>query len=246
MTLEIVDYINGISCLIYVVVSIIVGLKILSIYSNTENRDFIFVGITWIGMSEPTLPMAISFFWNLIFHEGLSFVPYVILGIGGVPFFIFCWMVAFTDLLYKAKQKIILMIYAITGILFEIVFFASIIINPNLIGVFEGAHNQIVHLDFEYRGFTMVYILFGMATILITGILFARESLRSEIPEIKLKGKFLLSAFLAWVIGGFLDAIIPLNPITLPFIRLLFLSSALLFYIGYILPPNIRKLILKE
>jgi hypothetical protein len=71
---------------------------------------------------------------------------------------------------------------------------------------------------------------------LISGILIARQSIRSEKPEIKLKGKFLLIAFILFVIGAFADAVLLLTVITLPIIRIILISSSVLFYFGFILP----------
>jgi len=48
-----IDFVNGISSLIYVFVSIIVGLIIFLKYFKLRDQNFIFVGLIWIGMSEP-------------------------------------------------------------------------------------------------------------------------------------------------------------------------------------------------
>jgi len=245
MTLGPTDFLNGISSLIYVAVTILVGLTILSKYFKLDKRAFLFVGLTWIGMSEPWIPSGVSFIWNLIFQEGLPFVAYVIIGNVFAPVTIFLWMFAVTDLLYKKKQKLILAIYASIGVAFEIVFFSLLFINQDWIGVW-GEGSEIIHIDIQYRAFMMVFLLWIVATFLITGIIFARNSLQSNVPEVNLKGKFLMIAFLTWCIGAILDSSIPLNLLTLPITRILLVSSALFFYIGYILPPGIKDLILTE
>ncbi|MHA1467605.1 MAG: hypothetical protein ACTSP6_05940, partial [Promethearchaeota archaeon] len=63
-------------------------------------------------------------------------------------------------------------------------------------------------------------------------------------PEIKLRGKFLMAAFISWTFGAIADAIIPLTVITLPIIRIILITSAIEFYIGFVLPDWIKKRLL--
>lgn len=65
--------------------------------------------------------------------------------------------------------------------------------------------------------------------LLITGILFGKESLGSKNPEIRLKGYFLIAAFILWSIGAIFDAALPLTVITLTIARLILISSAVEF-----------------
>jgi hypothetical protein len=61
-----------------------------------------------------------------------------------------------------------------------------------------------------------------------------------EDPRPKLRGKFLLLAFLLFLIGAILDLII------YSFINKLFiLSSAIVFYIAFVMPEKIEKFFLK-
>ena len=81
--------------------------------------------------------------------------------------------------------------------------------------------------------------------MLIPGILIARESLKSDDKEIKLKGRFLLAAFISWTIGAIMDAALQPNIITLTIARLILISSALEFYTGFLLPEKVKKIFLK-
>jgi hypothetical protein len=74
------------------------------------------------------------------------------------------------------------------------------------------------------------------------GIPFSRVSLRSEDPEIKMKGKFLLIAFISFSVGTVLDFAIP-SPITYLIARLILLSSSLEFYIGLVLPRWAKRVL---
>ncbi|MFW6272866.1 MAG: hypothetical protein ACOC44_14315 [Promethearchaeia archaeon] len=244
MSLVPIDYLNGFSSLTYVIVSILVGLTILSKYFKYNQRPFLFVGITWLGLSEPWIPSSLSFLSNLLFGQGLSLELYIIIGNILTPISLVSWMIAFTDLIYKQHQSLIVGIYAIIGIVFTIVFINLLFTNPTAIGTFSS--DSQVNIDIEYKSFVMIYLVFIVINLLITGSIFARNSLKSNQREVKLKGKFLLIAFIAWCIGAVFDSAIPLNFITLPITRLLLVSSALLFYIGFILPPGIKKLFISE
>jgi hypothetical protein len=80
----------------------------------------------------------------------------------------------------------------------------------------------------------------------ILGILFARDSLKADDPEVKLKGKLILLAYLSFFIGGLFDAGIELGPIVLVLVRILLMSSAFEFYLGFILPDWFKKIALKQ
>ncbi|TFG21941.1 MAG: hypothetical protein EU529_12020 [Promethearchaeota archaeon] len=69
-----------------------------------------------------------------------------------------------------------------------------LIFDYNAIGEFKGP------FDVEYKGIVSIWTLFVMITLLITGLLLSRESLRSEDPENKLRGYFLAYAFIVYII----------------------------------------------
>ncbi len=197
-----------------------------------------------MGLSEPWIPSSLSFIWNLITGAGISFESYVIIGNVFIPLTLLFWLIGFTNLVYPEKTNVIRTIYIIVGLAFEVVFLSLLIVNPSLIGVFS-AESVMVHIDIEYKTFLLGYLLFVVLTILITGIIFGRKSLKTSDPEIKLKGIFLLGAPIIWSVGALLDTAIPLNIITLPLTRILLALSAFLYYLAFIMPPRIKKMLLK-
>ena len=245
MTLEEIDFLNGISSLIFVVVSIVIGLTILYKYFKLGDRAFLFIGFGLMAISEPWIPSGVSFLWNLFFEKGLSLEIYVILGNIFVPLGILCWLVGFTDLIFPKQQKPILITYILIGLCFEIVFFILLFTAPALIGEFS-AESLVVHIDIEYRTFILGYLLFVVATVFVTGIIFAYTSIKSKSPPIQLKGKFILTANILWSLGAILDTSIPLTIYTLPITRIFLVISALLYYMGFLTPQKITQLILKE
>ena len=246
ISIQPIDYVNGISSLIYVSVSLLVGIIIMSKYLEYKQRAFLFVGLTWIGITEPWIPSSLSFLVALFTGtRGLNLSTYVLIGNIFVPLVLLCWLAAFTDLMYEGKKKSVLIIYAIIGVIFEAVFFLQFFSQPELIGVFHYESTQL-NIDIDYQFFVLGYLLFVIATMLITGVLFSRKSLKSNDPVIKLKGKLLFFAFLCWTIGAILDSSIPLNIVTLPVTRLILVLSSLLFYAGFMLPQWVKQLFIKE
>ncbi|MGQ4875577.1 MAG: hypothetical protein ACP6IY_16030 [Promethearchaeia archaeon] len=239
MPLESLEVANGVLMLILNVISLSVGIKIFSKYFKLKQRVFFFVGLAWIFISCPWYPGGISFIMVLISGQYLDANIYMILGNVLIPIALVCWMVAFTDLVYKSKQKLIITAFIIYGAVFYVIFFYLLGIDPLLIGEVKG-------IDVKYNTFVVIYSISVLFIVIITGILFTRESLKSEDPEIRLKGKFLLLAFILFVIGASLDAMLTLNIITLILFRGFEISSAIAFYFGFILPERIKKFLIKE
>jgi hypothetical protein len=82
--------------------------------------------------------------------------------------------------------------------------------------------------------------------VLITGTLFGRKSLRSDNPEIKLKGKLLIIAFWSFFIGAIFEIISHISIIILIVGRIILISSAIEFYSGFLLPNWMKKLLLSK
>ena len=250
MPFEPIDILNGTFALIMVVIYIYVGLRIIFKYFEVKQRVFLLVGITWIGLSEPWWGATISFLIGLtndgvgLFGTGTGdpslWAIYFFAGNILIPVTLNIWMLAFTDLLYKDSQKKICSIFIIYGAAFSAIFLYLLFTNPIEIGILETP------TDSKYGGLVLIFLLSLIVIIIITGTLFARESIRSENPEIKLKGKLLRLAFIFFSIGAALDSAISLNAITLTISRLIMISSAIFFYGGFMLPEWMKKLLLKE
>ena len=240
MVLELFDFVNGLFALIFIVISFIVGIRIAFNYFKHKRREFILMGLAWIGLSEPWWPSAISFILVLTTGKGLPFELYVIIGNIAIPASLFVWMIAFSDFFFKEQQKQVLIITIIFGIVFEIVFFYLLFTDPILIGELSGP------IDVEYRHFALGFLLAILFIILIMGSIFAIVSIMSDNPEVKLQGKFLLIAFISYTIGGFFDAIHTLNIIGLLIIRTLMILSAIEWYMGFLLPNFVKKHLIKE
>jgi len=247
MALTPLQTLNGTLTLIYVIISTIIGLKIASKYLKYKKRELILVGLTWIILMEIYWSSAFSFVAAIITGTGFEDNPRLYFTIGNlfVPIGLFMWLMAFTDFMYKKSQKVILLIAAITGAIYYIVFFYFIFTDVSVIGKIYSP------VDAEYRGFALLYLISVLLIFLITGIMFALESLKSENSEIRLKGKFLLIAVISFAVGTGLDGLKPFLfesylEIVLVITRIILLSCAIEFYLGFNPPHWLKKILLKE
>ena len=213
----------------------IVGLTILSKYSKFHSKDYIFVGLTWIGLSTPWMHGAIAFvllFFNIILDEAIRFI----IGFAFVPIIAVLWLITFTDFMYTDKKKLIVGLYTIIAIIVEILFFFFLFTDRvNMIGYFERTFSAV------YRPFYRFTILFYLITAVITFLLFANQSIKADDPELKLKGKFLVIAFLTYTACAILDSFFLFQPVIVVLVRILLMSSAIEFYLGWIMPDKIKN-----
>ena len=240
MSLSLLDTVNGVFSLIFVMISLLIGVIILSRFFKFKERIYFFVGATWIFISEPWWPSSVSFLAVLINRVGISSGVYFLIGNIFIPVAIVLWLLAFTEFLYSEKRTLILSIFAIIGAIFQILFFSFLFLNQSLIGELNGP------VDVNYKSFIMVFLIIFLLIVVITGFLFANLSLKSEDPEVKLKGKLLIIAYITFSVGALLDAFVFFSEAIIIIIRLILIVSAICWYGGFLLPKWMKKYLLKK
>jgi len=239
MTLNYFDIFNGIIGIIAIIICFYVAIRILIRGFEFREKNLILVGITGFLMSEPWWPSIISFLLDLSFGIRLPDPVAHIIGIVLQPLGIFTWLAAFTDLIYKKQQRPILILFAIYSIIFEIVFFVVISHDPPLLGTFYGISSALIPM-----GFMLTFLII----ILTTCLLFARESMKADTQDIKMKGKLIAYAIVSFCIAATIDAIILLLNLYkfLQLVnRIILISSAITFYGGFLLPEWMKKILIK-
>ena len=240
MILNEIEFLNGLLSLIYSLITLLLGLLIASKYRKHKQTSLLYIGISISAFAMPWYPSSISFLMIILTGNGLSEQAYFFIGIAFIPLLIFVWMFGITEFIFENNRKIILAIYALVGIVFDIFFIYYLLSDPGSIGTLQGP------LDVEYHGFTRIYLIFLIATVLITVITFGVKALKSDKPDIRLKGKFISIAIFFWLTGAVADAFIPLTIATLLIIRIILITSIILNYIGWIMPEPIKKLFIKD
>ena len=90
----------------------------------------------------------------------------------------------------------------------------------------------------------MVFLAISLLVSTITGNEFSIVSLRvKDSPIVRWKGRFLIISFNLFAIGAIGDGFITLTPVTLIIFRILMMISSTTYYIGFILPKWMRKLL---
>ena len=251
MALELVDYLQGSFSLIFVIISVIIGITILSKYFEFKNRLYILVGISWIGIANPWMPDSISFLMNVFIQQSLPVGWYFIIGNCFIPIALLTWLTAFTDMIHRKAQKKVIIITIILSILFEIVFFILFFIDIDLIGVINPDRPFTV----DFGIFITIYLMIIIVVMVITGVKFAQKSVKVEDREVRLKGKLLRAAFITFTVAAVLDSLLgaifedptdPLLSIMVVIVRILLIFSAFEFYGGFLLPKWMKEIFMKH
>ncbi len=241
MALTPIEILHSSFSLVAVLISILIGLIIISKYFKIRQRNILLIGIFWTGLTFPWLPTVITFIMMLTVGYGLTVEGFILIGIMILPITVLCGLTAFTSLLgiRKPKRRVILLSVLVFNLIFEGLIFYFLFTDVSVIATLEDV------LIIEWSVFSQIYFIINLVLFLVTGILFSRKSLQSESREIRFKGKLLMAAFISFTIGTVLDFAIP-NPLTYIVARLILLSSSIEFYIGFLLPERIKRLLFKE
>ncbi len=249
--MDIVDILQGSLSLIFVLISFVIGFTIISKYGKIKNRLHILVGLTWLTLSTLWLPEATSFLMSLFIQQTLAIEWYFILGNVFVPVALICWVTAYTDMVNKDKQKLAIALILIFSVVFEGLFFYHFFLDINLIGYISLLRPFSADLGY----FLAILLLISFLILFVTGFKFARKSVKSENKEVRLKGKLLQFAFIAFTIAAviekslrsillgtvFPDPTILFFSVMLVVMRLLLIASAFAFYGGFLLPNWMKK-----
>ncbi len=238
MVLNLLEILHGTLTIVFVVISIFIGLRIISRYFVLKKNQFLLFGIFWIGMTTPWWPNIISFIMVLVTGGTIDIEIYVVLGIAFLPITITLGLIAFLKVLplTKKNKKVFFAIDLCANIAYEVYFFIFLFVDLSAIASYEGL------FILKWSILSQIYFIFSLIVFLLVGIPFSRVSLHSEDPEIHIKGKFLLFAFISFATGTVLDFALS-SPITYLIARLILLSSSLEFYIGLILPKWVKKIL---
>ncbi|MFX0070883.1 MAG: hypothetical protein ACFFAO_07320, partial [Candidatus Hermodarchaeota archaeon] len=256
--LSTIDLRAGITYLIFILIFVIIGIKITSKYFEHKRIELISVGLSWLFVSSMAWDNLYYFIHVLFFGEPseLTFTFIIHTFRLGPPLAILFWMYSFNKLISvkKKNQIIIISIYILNQIVAIIMYIFALIVDfSDILGAAEEALFIVI-----YYQYITIFSIFFVISLLITGILIVRDSLRSGDPKAKIKAKFLLSAFIISTVsstilqislvtsgqGGVYDQYHLAPSIAIIFVLTQFFVaiSGVLFYFGFFLPEWLYKL----
>ena len=238
--------ISGLTALIAVSLGFLLGIIVLIKYFKTKQVLIFNFFLCIIFTSSPWYPSGLGYLYWIITGEFLSYQIYVLIGTVGIPIAILAWLNVYLSTIKPNKKKLVLILYGIFSIFFELYLFYFLLLAPgapvdSLLGIIIDPTNP---MDIDYKGFVLIFLGVSILTSCITGFHFALKSMKKEEPpEIRWKGRFLLIAFLFFGISAIFDALIEMDPILLVVMRIILALAMFLFYLGFILPRWIKKVL---
>ncbi len=235
-------YLSGFLGIIAICVALLLGTIVLYKAIKLKQKILFYFFLTVFFTISPWYSAGLGYIYLLITDRHLDYRFYVLLGTIFIPIAILAWLTIYMTVLFPNKKNYILISYAIFSIFFYIYLILFLYIIPgapieSMVGIKRNP------IDIEYRGFVFIYLGLMIATSVLTGIHFSIISLRSDSIQVKWKGRFLLSAFISFGIGAIADGLLYLSILFLFIFRVILLISASLFYIGFIMPKWMKKII---
>lgn len=234
------EMLHGCCSTLLVVVSLLVGLRILLKYFKNKRRELITVGFSWMFIASPWFGNSISFLLYILTDTRLGLVPYLFLENFFIPIALVCWIYSFCKVEHPPLVKKWTIIFLLICVPYEIYLIAALIINPQSIGNLEGM------FDSSHTIIPNIFRIFGILIVLITGLMLSSTLRKSEDAMVKWKGRFLLMGIISFTVGAFLDAVLIFTPLELVIVRFLLISSSIEFYLGFFLPQPIANKLIKE
>ena len=234
---------SGILGFLAVAISWLFGAIVLYKYFKTKQQVLFYFFLAIIFIISPWYPSGIGYIYWLITTEEIPYTAYVLIGTIGVPIALISWIQIYMPALHPKKKNLITIITICISIVFYIyviyfLFFASGAPVKGLIGTKRSA------IDIDYKGLVLGFLAFSLLFSTVTGNDFAIASLKEKNnPEIRWKGRFLLVSFNLFAIGGIGDGFLPLTPVTLVLFRTFMMLSSTFFYLGFILPGWMKRIL---
>ena len=110
-----IEFLQGTLTFIFVLISLVLGLTIMSRYFKYKSRQFILVGISWMAVVSPYWPDAISYLLIITTGNELDTVLYIFIANAFIPLICITWGIVFTDFLYSNKKNKKIMTLVIMG-----------------------------------------------------------------------------------------------------------------------------------
>ena len=225
---------------------ILLVLRILMQAIRKKNKQLYFLAITLLFVLSPWYPNFFGFVFWLLTRQLLTYEIYTILGTLFIPIAFFAWSYIYINLTHPKYLKKILIIDVLFSVFYEVFVLYFLFMAPKA-PVDELLLNiEPLKIDHIYNGFLIFFLVAMLIFTGLSGIHFSLIAIKTdENPEIRWKGRFLLIAFVTFLVFATVDGLSSdLLLITLSRIFLVF--NCFCFYAGFILPEWLKKIVMTE
>jgi len=240
-------HIAGITAVISTSISFFLAAIIFSKAIRERSRIILEFGLCVIFTSSPWFPSGFGYLYLIITGVPLPYVSYILTGNLFLPLAIIFWLDIYLTTVKPDRRELGLIIYIIFSTIFLIylifyLFLASGAPVQGMIGIIDDPTDP---FDIDYKMFVLAYLSVTILLSCATGIHFAIKSIKINEKEIQWKGRFLFIGFIFFGIAATADAIIPMTVIMLIIIRIILVSASIFFYLGFILPKWVKKILFR-
>ncbi len=245
-TYSILAQVSGLTAVISLSIGFLLGAIVLVKAIKTKQRLIFMFFLCIIFTLSPWYPSGGGYIYWLMTGAPLPYNTYIVIGLAGIPIAILAWLDVYMSTINPEKKKSVLLIFGIFSIIFEIWVFYHLYFAPgapvrSMLGVLENPDNI---TDIDYKSFVLIYLGSSIGIAVVTGIHFSIKSIKlKENDELLWKGKFLLIGFILFGIASVFDAMVPMEVWLLIIIRLILMATTFFFYLGFILPKWIKRVL---
>ncbi len=241
-------HISGITAVISNSIALTLTVIIFSKAIKERSRIILEFGFCIFFTVSPWFPSGYGYLYLIITGVPLPYPSYILTGNLFLPLAIIFWLDIYFITVKPDKRNLGLIIYTIFSITFLIYLIFYLFLAPDapvheMIGVFDNPTNP---FDIDYKMYVLAYLSVSILLACATGIHFAIKSIKINEKEIQWKGRFLLVAFICFGLAASADAVIPMTEIALVIIRIMLASATICFYLGFILPKWIKKIVFRK
>ena len=230
-----IDILTGIFSTFFALVCIIMGLIIISKFLKFRRKELFTFGLTWIFLGSSWWGSSLSFFNYLFFDVAYDFILLLFIGEVFFPLTVIFWIYSFSYILYPDTKEKIAMIFIVIICVYEVFLIFFIFNSPAVIA------SQFGKFDTQYNIFGLTYQGFAYLVSIVSGVLFSKQSLRSENLSVKWKGRFILIAIITFSIAAVFQSLFPTITIMIILVYVLLFISVIEFYFGFLLPEKMAN-----